>query len=118
MSTLRDQMRARFKEIAALRPGWFGPNDGEPVPQSALAFVRDWVENEDEEELARWNVYASPDGWVGFESAAGTGRHDTVRVSVDRIAYFVCADLRGWSAWIEVDREPPHALRELDAEAW
>jgi hypothetical protein len=116
MSELRERQRARIEEIAAYEHGWYGPNDGDPIAPEAIAFAREWVETESDDELARWAVCAmADDGALCFERT--DGRHDAVHVGVDRIAYFVCADLRGWSAWIEVDREPPHMLRELDAEA-
>ena len=124
MSARREYLRERIEEIAALKPGRYGPNDGDPIAPETLAFAREWVETESEEELAKWGVYALDDGGLGFERLRPLDRNDEIFVLADRIEYgFVQSESRYpwrtlWSAWVTVDREPPHTLRELDAEDW
>jgi hypothetical protein len=111
MSAHRENLRAAIDRYAALERGWLD-GEGEAIDPSAIAFARQWLDEETDAELARWVVFPRESGEVGFERVYEDERRDSVWVGAERIAYFVCANLRGWSAWIEVDREPPHTLRE------
>lgn len=93
-----------------------------PVPPSVVAFVREWINTEPLDELLRWGFCRAADGdGVRFERV-DHDRDDSVSVFADRFEYHFFARDEWYpsrnllSAYVELDREPPHALRELSVE--
>lgn len=103
--------RERIDYLAELKAGWLD-GDGEPVPNDVALFAYEWL-TEPLEELERWAVFPLEEGGLCFERC--DDRSDSVRVYSDRIVYHLMKRRGSWSAWLEVERKPPHKLLELDA---
>ncbi len=93
-----------------------------PMPESVAAFVREWIDTEPLDELLRWGFCRASDGdGVRFERV-DDAHDDSVNVFADRFEYHFMRSEHWypwrtlWSAYVEVDRDPPHAVREIGSD--
>ncbi len=89
----RDRQRNRIEELASLQRGWFD-GGGLPIYPSALAWAREWVEQEDEDELARMHLYPLEDGRLRVERF-DESRNDSLVIGPDTMEFHIQARRAG-----------------------
>lgn len=71
---LSEALEARLAELAALVPGWYGADLGDPVSGICLGSVRAFLLALPETERTEWSFEASVDGGITAERAESTVR--------------------------------------------